>query len=35
MSEARGDSLERVLEQENAAGDLIDHALCAGGSGAL
>ncbi|GGQ31592.1 D-alanyl-D-alanine carboxypeptidase [Actinomadura coerulea] len=34
MSEARGDSLEHVLEQEDAASALIDHALCAGGSGA-
>ncbi|GAA4391379.1 serine hydrolase domain-containing protein [Actinomadura verrucosospora] len=34
MSEARGDSLEHVLEQEGAASALIDRALCAGGSGA-
>ncbi|MEU9873245.1 serine hydrolase domain-containing protein [Actinomadura sp. NPDC048021] len=34
MSEARGDSLEHVLEQEDAASALIDRALCAGGSGA-
>ncbi|MEV3926143.1 serine hydrolase domain-containing protein [Actinomadura coerulea] len=34
MSEARGDSLEHILEQEDAASALIDHALCAGGSGA-
>ncbi|MFD3656512.1 serine hydrolase domain-containing protein [Streptomyces sp. NPDC058620] len=33
MSEARGDTLEHILEQENAAGVLIDHALCAGGPG--
>ncbi|MHB9847923.1 serine hydrolase domain-containing protein [Streptomyces krungchingensis] len=31
MSEARGDTPEHILEQENAAGALIDHALCAGG----
>ncbi|MET7682333.1 serine hydrolase domain-containing protein [Streptomyces sp. NPDC005423] len=30
MSEARGDSLEHILDQENAASALIDHALCAG-----
>ncbi|MFD0650796.1 serine hydrolase domain-containing protein [Streptomyces malaysiensis subsp. malaysiensis] len=30
MSEARGDSEEHILEQENAASALIDHALCAG-----
>jgi D-alanyl-D-alanine carboxypeptidase len=30
MSEARGDNLGHILEQENAAGALIDHALCAG-----
>ncbi|MET8032107.1 serine hydrolase domain-containing protein [Streptomyces sp. NPDC005345] len=30
MSEARGDSLDHILEQERAAGDLVDHALCAG-----
>jgi D-alanyl-D-alanine carboxypeptidase len=33
MSEARGDTLEHILEQENAASALIDHALCAGGPG--
>ncbi len=33
MSEARGDTPKHILEQENAAGILIDHALCAGGSG--
>ncbi|MFF3617366.1 serine hydrolase domain-containing protein [Streptomyces sp. NPDC002580] len=32
MSEARGDTQEHVLEQENAAGVLIDHALCRLGS---
>ncbi|MDX3245893.1 hypothetical protein [Streptomyces sp. ME18-1-4] len=31
MSEARGDTPEHILAQENAAGALIDHALCAGG----
>ncbi|MFD3554450.1 serine hydrolase domain-containing protein [Streptomyces goshikiensis] len=31
MSEARGDTLEHILEQENAASALIEHALCAGG----
>ncbi|MFI6937261.1 serine hydrolase domain-containing protein [Streptomyces sp. NPDC050287] len=31
MSEARGDTLEHIMEQENAASALIDHALCAGG----
>ncbi|MFC9424682.1 serine hydrolase domain-containing protein [Streptomyces sp. NPDC056987] len=31
MSEARGDTPENILEQENAASALIDHALCAGG----
>ncbi|MFD9395184.1 serine hydrolase domain-containing protein [Streptomyces sp. NPDC060000] len=31
MSEARGDTQEHILEQENAASTLIDHALCAGG----
>ncbi|MGX1887198.1 serine hydrolase domain-containing protein [Streptomyces sp. NPDC055287] len=31
MSEARGDTLEHILEQENEASALIDHALCAGG----
>lgn len=31
MSEARGDTLEHILEQENAASALIDHALCARG----
>ncbi|MEU4431898.1 serine hydrolase domain-containing protein [Nocardia rhamnosiphila] len=30
MSEARGDTPEHILDQENAASDLIDHALCAG-----
>ncbi|MFJ9950245.1 serine hydrolase domain-containing protein [Kitasatospora sp. NPDC091207] len=30
MSEARGDTPEHILAQENAAGGLIDHALCAG-----
>ncbi len=34
MSEARGDSLEHVVEQEGAASALVDHALCAGGRGA-
>lgn len=29
MSEARGDTEEHILEQENAASALIDHALCA------
>ncbi|MEU6211804.1 serine hydrolase domain-containing protein [Streptomyces sp. NPDC047023] len=29
MSEARGDTMEHILEQENAASALIDHALCA------
>jgi D-alanyl-D-alanine carboxypeptidase len=29
MSEARGDTPEHILDQENAAGALIDHALCA------
>ncbi|WP_089105604.1 serine hydrolase domain-containing protein [Streptomyces hyaluromycini] len=29
MSEARGDTLEHILGQENAASALIDHALCA------
>ncbi|XUL88296.1 serine hydrolase domain-containing protein [Streptomyces galilaeus] len=29
MSEARGDTLEHILDQENAASALIDHALCA------
>lgn len=32
MSEARGDTLDHILEQEHAAGALIDHALCAGPS---
>jgi D-alanyl-D-alanine carboxypeptidase len=32
MSEARGDTQEHILEQENAAGTLVDHALCAGAS---
>ncbi|MFD4598688.1 serine hydrolase domain-containing protein [Streptomyces sp. NPDC058464] len=31
MSEARGDTLEHILDQENAASALIDHALCAEG----
>ncbi|SBU99423.1 D-alanyl-D-alanine carboxypeptidase [Streptomyces sp. MnatMP-M77] len=31
MSEARGDTKDHILEQENAASALIDHALCAGG----
>ncbi|MEU2462468.1 MULTISPECIES: serine hydrolase domain-containing protein [Streptomyces] len=31
MSEARGDTPEHILAQENAASVLIDHALCAGG----
>ncbi|MGP3939220.1 hypothetical protein [Streptomyces sp. 6N106] len=31
MSEARGDTADHILDQENAAGALIDHALCAGG----
>ncbi|MER6149349.1 serine hydrolase domain-containing protein [Streptomyces hirsutus] len=31
MSEARGDTPEHILGQENAASTLIDHALCAGG----
>ncbi|MFH8663242.1 serine hydrolase domain-containing protein [Streptomyces afghaniensis] len=30
MSEARGDTLDHIMEQENAASALIDHALCAG-----
>ncbi|WP_036529399.1 serine hydrolase [Nocardia sp. CNY236] len=30
MSEARGDTLEHILDQENAASALIDHALCTG-----
>ncbi|MEV6977309.1 serine hydrolase domain-containing protein [Kitasatospora sp. NPDC093806] len=33
MSEARGDSEAHVLAQVQAAGDLVDHALCAGGGG--
>ncbi|WP_413809755.1 serine hydrolase domain-containing protein [Streptomyces sp. OE57] len=33
MSEARGDTPEHVLDQENAAGALIDHALCPTGPG--
>ncbi|MGW3102470.1 serine hydrolase domain-containing protein [Streptomyces sp. NPDC001100] len=32
MSEARGDTLKHILDQENAASALIDHALCAEGS---
>ncbi|MFH8798163.1 serine hydrolase domain-containing protein [Streptomyces sp. NPDC017936] len=35
LSEARGDTPEHILEQENAASTLIDHALCADGPGAL
>ncbi|MFJ2268594.1 serine hydrolase domain-containing protein [Streptomyces sp. NPDC087849] len=35
MSEARGDTPEHILEQENAAGALIDHALCAGSPSTL
>ncbi|AGP58062.1 hypothetical protein M271_33235 [Streptomyces rapamycinicus NRRL 5491] len=31
MSEARGDTPEHILDQENAASALIDHALCLGG----
>ncbi|MFD5796068.1 serine hydrolase domain-containing protein [Streptomyces diastatochromogenes] len=31
MSEARGDTPEHILDQENAASALVDHALCAGG----
>ncbi|MDI6410030.1 serine hydrolase domain-containing protein [Streptomyces albus] len=31
MSEARGDTQDHILEQENAASALIDHALCADG----
>ncbi|MEU4467464.1 serine hydrolase domain-containing protein [Streptomyces sp. NPDC024017] len=31
MSEARGDTPQHILEQENAASALIDNALCAGG----
>lgn len=34
MSEARGDTLQHIMEQENAASALIDHALCAGGRSA-
>ncbi|WP_251091633.1 serine hydrolase domain-containing protein [Streptomyces sp. Caat 7-52] len=34
MSEARGDSPEHILDQENTASALIDHALCAKGSSA-
>ncbi|MFJ9370304.1 serine hydrolase domain-containing protein [Nocardia sp. NPDC101769] len=30
MSEARGDTPDHILEQENVGGALIDHALCAG-----
>lgn len=30
MSEARGDTPEHIVDQENVAGALIDHALCAG-----
>ncbi|MER5428502.1 serine hydrolase domain-containing protein [Streptomyces sp. NPDC002588] len=33
MSEARGDTPEHILAQENAASALIDHALCAGSPG--
>ncbi len=32
MSEARGDTREHILKQENSASALIDHALCAGGT---
>ncbi|WP_051740474.1 serine hydrolase domain-containing protein [Streptomyces xylophagus] len=32
MSEARGDTAEHILAQENAASTLIDHALCAEGT---
>lgn len=32
MSEARGDTLEHILAQENAGSTLIDHALCAKGT---
>ncbi|MDF6023087.1 serine hydrolase domain-containing protein [Streptomyces sp. JH34] len=35
MSEARGDTLEHIMEQEDAASALIDHALCVKGPGAL
>ncbi|MER6208768.1 serine hydrolase domain-containing protein [Streptomyces sp. NPDC001642] len=34
MSEARGDTMEHIMSQENAASSLIDHALCGGGGGA-
>ncbi|MBD0671181.1 serine hydrolase domain-containing protein [Streptomyces sp. CBMA156] len=33
MSEARGDTWDHILAQEDAAGALIDHALCAGSPG--
>ncbi|MER6789001.1 serine hydrolase domain-containing protein [Streptomyces sp. NPDC000658] len=33
MSEARGDSPEHILEQENAAAALVEHSLCAKGHG--
>ncbi|MFE2179419.1 serine hydrolase domain-containing protein [Streptomyces sp. NPDC059455] len=33
MSEARGDTPEHILDQENAASTLIDHALCPAGPG--
>nr|AAZ23100.1 hypothetical protein [Streptomyces fradiae] len=33
MSEARGDTEDHILEQENAASALIGHALCASGPG--
>ncbi|MPY32442.1 beta-lactamase family protein [Streptomyces adustus] len=33
MSEARGDTLEHIREQESAGSALVDHALCAGGRG--
>lgn len=34
MSEARGDTVEHIMSQENAASSLIDHALCGRGVGA-
>ncbi|MFJ8057870.1 serine hydrolase domain-containing protein [Streptomyces sp. NPDC096142] len=33
MSEARGDTMEHIMAQENTASSLIDHALCGGGGG--
>lgn len=33
MSEARGDTVEHIMAQENTASSLIDHALCGGGGG--